>query len=285
MQLRGHNALLIFDEIQCGVGRPGVPFAYKLFDPVVMPDIAVAAKPLGCGLPIGFVAANERAASAIAKGMHGTTFGGGALVCRVALEFFDILEELLPNIIHVGGYFRMQLMELARHYSFIKEVRGFGLMVGVELEFPGKQIVLDCMDNGLLINCTHGTVLRCLPPYILTEQDVDRAIKVLKGVFKKTLPGRDMAPVSKLVDVANLLAVPSDRPSGSVESSPSPSPRLRRLAPPSPYSSVRRTAPTLRLNCSSTAAPRPKVNWVLPPPVSKTTTFPSASPSPAFAAR
>jgi acetylornithine/succinyldiaminopimelate/putrescine aminotransferase len=79
----------------------------------------------------------------------------------------------------------MRLMELARHFSFIREVRGFGLMVGVELEFPGKQIVLDCMERGLLINCTHQTVLRALPPYILTEQDVDRAITVLKAVFKK----------------------------------------------------------------------------------------------------
>jgi len=117
--------------------------------------------------------------------MHGSTFGGGPLACRVALEFFDILDELLPNIINVGGYFRMRLTELAKKYSFVREIRGFGLMIGVELAIPGKQIVLDAIDEGLLINCTHDTVLRMLPPYILTEQDVDRAMTVLNRVFKK----------------------------------------------------------------------------------------------------
>jgi predicted acetylornithine/succinylornithine family transaminase len=183
-----HNALLVFDEIQCGVGRPGTYFSYQMLDPLVMPDITTAAKPLACGIPLGFVAATERAASAIGKGQHGTTFGGGALACRVALEFFDILDELLPNIIHVGGYFRMHLMDLAKKFSFIQEVRGYGLMIGVELEFAGKQIVLDAMEQGLLINCTHDKVLRALPPYILTEQDVDRAVTVLKRVFKKAKP-------------------------------------------------------------------------------------------------
>jgi acetylornithine/N-succinyldiaminopimelate aminotransferase len=183
-----HNALLVCDEIQCGVGRPGTYFSYQVLDHPLLPDVITAAKPLAAGLPLGFVAATDKAASVIAPGQHGTTFGGGPLACHAALEFFDILEDLLPNIIHVGGYFRMRLMELARHFSFIKEVRGFGLMIGVELEFAGKQIVLDCMAKGLLINCTHNTVLRALPPYILTEQDVDRAISVLKAVFKKVKP-------------------------------------------------------------------------------------------------
>jgi len=92
-----HNVLLIFDEIQCGVGRPGTYFAYQLFDPVVLPDVMVAAKPLACGIPLGVIVANERAAAAIGAGMHGSTFGGGPLACRVALEFFDILEPLLPR--------------------------------------------------------------------------------------------------------------------------------------------------------------------------------------------
>src|SRR5580698_10144588 len=179
------NALLVFDEIQCGVGRPGTYFAYQLFDPVVMPDVMVAAKPLACGIPLGFIAANERAAVSIGSGMHGSTFGGGPLACRVALEFFDILDGLLPKIVETGSYFRMRLTELAKRYGFIKEVRGVGLMIGVDLDIPGKQIVLDAMAEGLLINCTHDTVLRMLPPYILTEQDVDRAIIVLNRVFKK----------------------------------------------------------------------------------------------------
>ena len=183
-----HNALLLFDEIQCGVGRPGTYFSYQMLDPVVMPDLMTAAKPLACGIPLGFVAATDRAAGVIASGQHGTTFGGGALACRAALEFFDILEELFPNIIHVGGYFRMQLMDLARKHSFIKEVRGTGLMIGVELEFAGKQVVLDCMTKGMLINCTHNTVLRALPPYILGEKEVDRAISILKAVLRKAKP-------------------------------------------------------------------------------------------------
>jgi len=180
-----YNALLVFDEIQCGVGRPGTHFAYQLLDPVLLPDIVIAAKPMACGLPLGVVIANEKAASAIKPGMHGSTYGGGPLTCRVALEFFDILEELLPSINAVGGYFRMRLTEMMRDFPFIKEVRGHGLMIGAELEFPGKQLVLDGMQEGLLFNCTHETVLRFLPPYILTEQDVDRAMVALTKVFKK----------------------------------------------------------------------------------------------------
>jgi predicted acetylornithine/succinylornithine family transaminase len=180
-----HNALLVFDEIQCGVGRPGKYFAYQMADPAVKPDIVVAAKPLACGLPLGALIANEKAAAAIGPGMHGTTFGGGPLACRVALEFFEILDELMGQIHHVGGCFRQELGELSRHFSFIKEVRGFGLMIGMELDIPGKQLVVDGMAQGLLFNCTHDTVLRFLPPYIITEPEVDKAVKVLRGLFKK----------------------------------------------------------------------------------------------------
>jgi acetylornithine/succinyldiaminopimelate/putrescine aminotransferase len=183
-----YNAILVFDEIQCGVGRPGTYFSYQMLDPLVLPDVTVSAKPIGCGIPLGFVAATHKAAGAIATGMHGTTFGGNLLACRVALEFFDQLDTLLPNIVRVGGYFRLRLADLARHFGFMKEVRGHGLMIGVELDFSGKQIVLDAIDQGLLINCTHDKVLRALPPYILTEKEVDRAIAILKRVFKKTKP-------------------------------------------------------------------------------------------------
>jgi len=180
-----YNALLVFDEIQCGVGRPGKYFAFQLAEPPVLPDVVVAAKPLACGLPLGAVIANEKAASAIGPGMHGTTFGGGPLACRVALEFFEILDDLLLHIHHVGGCFRHELAELARHFSFVKEVRGYGLMIGMDLDIPGKQIVLDGMAQGLLFNCTHDTVLRFLPPYIITEPEIDRAVRILKGLLKK----------------------------------------------------------------------------------------------------
>jgi predicted acetylornithine/succinylornithine family transaminase len=180
-----YNALLVCDEIQCGVGRPGTYFAYQLADPVILPDVMVAAKPLACGLPLGVICANEKAAATIGPGMHGSTFGGGPLACRVALEFLDILEGLLTHIHQVGGYFRMELSELTRHYSFIKEVRGYGLMIGVELDLPGKQIVLDAMAEGMLINCSHDTVLRFLPPYIIQDAEIDHAIKTLGRIFKK----------------------------------------------------------------------------------------------------
>ncbi len=180
-----YDALLLFDEIQCGVGRPGTFFAYQLAEPHVMPDIMVAAKPIGCGLPLGFIAANERAAAAIGPGMHGSTFGGGPLTCRVALEAIDIIEALLPSITHVGGYFRMRLTELARHFQFVREVRGTGLMIGVELDFPCKEAVTYAMEEGMLINVTHDTVIRMLPPYILSEQDVDRAIAGIQKIFRR----------------------------------------------------------------------------------------------------
>lgn len=183
-----HNAMLVFDEIQCGVGRPGTYYSYQVLDPVVMPDVITAAKPIACGLPLAFVAATESASQMLPAGQHGTTYGGGPMTTRVALEFYQILDELLPNIIHVGGYFRMQLMELAKRFSFIKEVRGFGLMIGVEIDFPCKQIILDAMEKGVLLNCTQTNVIRALPPYILTEQDVDHAIQVLSSVFETAKP-------------------------------------------------------------------------------------------------
>lgn len=178
-----YDALLVFDEIQCGVGRPGTWFGYQLADPVVLPDVLVAAKPLACGLPLGVILANEKAAAAIGTGMHGSTFGGSALACRVALEFFDILDGLLPAIQRVGDYFRARLEELARRYAFVKEVRARGLMVGVDMSIPGKQMVAEAQARGLLINCTHDTVLRFLPPYIVTEKEVDEAIHILDGIF------------------------------------------------------------------------------------------------------
>jgi acetylornithine/N-succinyldiaminopimelate aminotransferase len=179
-----YDALLVFDEIQCGVGRTGKHFAYQLADPVVLPDIMVAAKPLACGIPLGVIVANERAAQSIGAGMHGSTFGGGPLACRVAIEFLDILEGLLPNIQQMGEYFRARLDELRKRHKFIREIRSRGLMIGIELDRPGKQIVLDAMEEGLLLNCTHDTVLRMLPPYIITEKEIDRGVRTLSKVFK-----------------------------------------------------------------------------------------------------
>lgn len=177
------DALLCFDEIQCGIGRTGKYFGYQLIGPPVMPDIITAAKPIACGIPLGFITANERAAKSIRPGMHGSTFGGNALGARVSLEFFDILDGLLPQIRRVGDYFSAQLRGLAKKYSFITEVRGYGLMVGMQLSIPGKEIVNRAMQEGLLMNCTHETVLRFLPPYIVTEKEIDEAVSVLDRVL------------------------------------------------------------------------------------------------------
>jgi predicted acetylornithine/succinylornithine family transaminase len=180
-----HNALLVADETQCGVGRLGTYFAFQRANHVILPDVMVTAKPLACGIPLGVIMANRKAADTIKPGMHGTTFGGGALACRVALEFCDILDELMPSIQRVGGYFHLELNALARKHACIKEVRGVGLMLGVELHVPGKQVVLDAMAQGLLINCTHDTVLRFLPPYIITEKEVDQAVKIVGRILAK----------------------------------------------------------------------------------------------------
>ena len=181
-----HNALLVFDEIQCGVGRPGRVLLLPAPNPVVLPDVMVAAKPLACGLPLGVIVANEKAAAAIAPGMHGTTFGGGALACRVALEFFDILDELLPAI-QTRGRLLPRAAERAGAQALLREgsARLRPDAGQWSWTFPGKQIVLDAMAEGLLINCTHDTVLRFLPPYIVTERDVDRAVKILAKIFAR----------------------------------------------------------------------------------------------------
>lgn len=189
-----YDALLVFDEIQCGLGRVGKYFAYQLAAPALLPDIMVAAKPLACGIPLGAIVANERAAQSIGLGMHGSTFGGGPLACRVALEFLDILEGLLPHIQQAGAYFQTKLEELKGRYSFIREIRGHGLMVGVELSIPGKQIVFDAIEQGLLLNCTHETVLRFLPPYIVTEPEIDRAVRILNRVLKTAAKNQIATP-------------------------------------------------------------------------------------------
>ena len=180
-----YDALLVFDEIQCGVGRTGEWFAYQSIRPGVLPDVLTSAKPIGCGIPIGFVTANERAARTLTAGMHGSTFGGGPLATRVALEFMDILEPMLPAIRAKGEYFRQKLEGLRARHAFIKDVRVRGLMIGVELDRPGKELVTLCMNEGLLINCTHEVVLRFLPPYVISEAEIDKAVRILGRVFRR----------------------------------------------------------------------------------------------------
>jgi acetylornithine/N-succinyldiaminopimelate aminotransferase len=183
-----HGAALIFDEIQCGLGRTGTIFAYRAFG--VTPDIVAIAKPIAAGLPLGAFLAKEEFASAISAGQHGTTFGGGPLACRVALEYLAIVEEekLLENVMRVGTYLQEQLKALAGRHAAVKEVRGRGLIQGLQLAIPARPIVEEALAEGVLFNSTQDSVLRFLPPFLLQEKHVDKGIRVLKKVLRKKRP-------------------------------------------------------------------------------------------------
>ena len=179
------KAALIFDEIQCGLGRTGTMFAFQSFG--VTPDIVAIAKPIAAGLPLGAFIAKEEFASAISPGQHGTTFGGGPLTCRVALEFLAIVEEekLLDNVNKVGAYLRQELNAIAQKSPVAKEVRGRGFIQGINLEIPARPIVDAALAEGVLFNSTQDTVVRFLPPFLLEEKHVDKGMRVLKKLLKK----------------------------------------------------------------------------------------------------
>ena len=183
-----HSALLIADEIQCGLGRTGRYFGYQKFRS--RPDIVLIAKPLAAGLPLGAILTTEEVASRISPGIHGTTFGGGPLVCRVALEFLNIVEdqELLENIRTRGAELREGLTKLAAEFDFVREVRGEGLMIGIELSIEGAPFVSMAMQRGLLINCTHEFTLRLLPPFIITRAQVREFLRLFELVLRTTPP-------------------------------------------------------------------------------------------------
>jgi acetylornithine aminotransferase/acetylornithine/N-succinyldiaminopimelate aminotransferase len=181
-----HGALLIADEIQCGLGRTGRYFAYQKFSS--KPDIVLIAKPLAAGLPLGAILTTEAVASRVSPGMHGTTFGGGPLACAVALEFLKTVEDekLLENIGLRGAELREGLTRLASKFSFIREIRAEGLMIGIELSVEGAPFVTEAMQRGLLINCTHDFTLRLLPPFIITRAQVREFLKLFELVLAKT---------------------------------------------------------------------------------------------------
>ena len=180
-----HRAALIFDEIQCGLGRTGTIFAFQTFG--VTPDIVAIAKPIAAGLPLGAFIAKEDFASAIAPGQHGTTFGGGPLACRVALEFLAIVEDekLLENVNRIGGYLQEELKNLIGKRGAAKEVRGRGFIQGIQLDIPARPIVDGALAEGVLFNSTQDTVVRFLPPYMLEEKHVDKGVRVLKKLLSK----------------------------------------------------------------------------------------------------
>jgi len=174
-----HGALLILDEIQCGLGRTGRYFAYQHYD--VKPDLVTIAKPLAAGLPLGAILLSNEAASAIHPGMHGTTFGGGPLACSVALEVLRLTKTLLARVRTTGAYFHKQLKVLAKKHASVREVRGLGLMLALDLDdaAKAKAIAQHLLQQGILINRTHETVLRFLPPFIIEKKHVDQLIHAL----------------------------------------------------------------------------------------------------------
>jgi acetylornithine/N-succinyldiaminopimelate aminotransferase len=180
-----HDLLLIYDEIQVGMGRTGKLFSHQ--HEGVSPDIMTLAKALANGMPIGAMLTTDKVAKAFGPGSHGSTFGGSPLVTAVALEVFRQISapSFLEGVRRVGEYFQQRLLALKDRYPFIKEVRGRGLILGIELDFPGNEVVAQCQDKGVVINCTAEKVLRFLPPLIVTTNEVDRLIETLESVFSK----------------------------------------------------------------------------------------------------
>lgn len=182
-----HGALLILDEIQSGLGRTGRYFAYQHY--AIKPDIVTIAKPLAGGLPLGAILTTNRVASSIHPGMHGTTFGGGPLSCAAAIEFLKQLDRLLGHVRQTGAYFHRELEALKKKHGSVAQVRGLGLMLALELDSAdrAKAIVRQLLDEGIIINRTHETVLRFLPPYIIEKKHVDQLIHALDRALSESL--------------------------------------------------------------------------------------------------
>ncbi|MGQ9797423.1 acetylornithine transaminase [Desulfosoma sp.] len=183
------DVLLIFDEVQVGMGRTGTLFAYEQLG--VTPDVMTLAKALGNGLPIGAMLATEQAARAFTPGSHASTFGGTPLVTAAAGKVLELIaqESFLAAVRDKGQYFLERLRDLQlRHAEKVRDVRGRGLILGMELADSGKAVVDQCLTRGFLINCTHETVLRFVPPLIIAKDDIDRLIEVLDAVLKEWTP-------------------------------------------------------------------------------------------------
>jgi len=178
-----NGAVLIFDEVTTGIGRTGKWFAYQHYD--VEPDIITMAKALGGGTAIGAMMAKEEVAASLVPGKHATTFGGNALVCAAAVATIEAIEEenLLENAVNLGRYTMDKLRQLKQKHAIIDSVRGVGLMIGVQLTSDGSGIVDKCLENGLRINCTQGTVLRFMAPMIATESQIDQAVDILDNAL------------------------------------------------------------------------------------------------------
>ncbi len=177
------NILLIFDEVQTGIGRLGEMFGFKQYG--VVPDLMVLAKSLGGGLPIGALIVKKQIADTFKPGMHASTFGGSPLVCKAAIGVFKAIEKdkMLKNARIMSDYIFQKLKELKKRVSCISDIRGIGLMFGIELNFEGKGVVEECLANGLIINCTHERVLRLMPALNVTKKQSDKALKIIEAAL------------------------------------------------------------------------------------------------------
>jgi acetylornithine aminotransferase len=179
------DVLLIFDEVQTGIGHTGHFFGYQ--HEGVVPDVMTLAKGLGGGLPIGVMMAKPHIAEALGPGTHGSTFGGNPVACSAALAVLQTIEDenILDHVQQVGAHFVAGLKSLQKKYAFITNVRGRGLMVAAELDRPGGHMVVKCLERGYLINCTVDRVLRFLPPLTITAQEVDGLLAALDAIFSE----------------------------------------------------------------------------------------------------
>jgi predicted acetylornithine/succinylornithine family transaminase len=176
--------LLIFDEVQTGMGRTGKLFGYENFG--VKPDIMTLAKALGGGLPLGAMLAREEVANSFGPGSHASTFGGNPVSCAAGLAVMQLLKSgALKNCVQMGKYFVKGLEALKKRYPFIRDIRGKGLLIGVELEIEGSKIVEACMVEGLLMNCTAASVLRFVPPLTIKKNEIDRGLAILEKVLAR----------------------------------------------------------------------------------------------------
>ncbi len=180
------GAVMILDEVQTGMGRTGKWFGYQHFD--VEPDVISMAKTLGGGVAIGAMMAKPEIAACLVPGKHASTFGGNCLACAAAIATIETIEEdnLLQHAAQMGQYAQERLRSLKEQHSVIDHVRGIGLMIGIQLAAPGAQIVAKCLEKGLRINCTHDTVIRFMPPMIVTKEQIDEAVGILDGVLSES---------------------------------------------------------------------------------------------------
>ena len=177
--------LMIVDEVQTGMGRTGDYFAFQQYG--IEPDVMTLAKALGGGLPIGVFVVKDEFAGYLPPGTHASTFGGSPLVCAASLAVFRVMEEdnILENVRRMGEYLREELLGLKAEFSMIKEVRGTGLMLGMELDRECKSVVDRCLDQGLIINCTAGNVLRVMPACNIRKEEIDHAVVIIRGVLRE----------------------------------------------------------------------------------------------------